>query len=170
MYAYLNLLLNICLFKKGPQDIPCSAMLLRLSILAYGLISYLLIQLSANNFKALLQVATEIIITIVFTGLMLTATKKISRFVQTACSLFGTDALISLCAMPVIASLTINSANTLALFAMLAMMIWHWLVTAHIIRHAINQTFTFSLGLAFLYIFSAYQIISVLFPSISPSS
>jgi len=170
MYTYLNLLFNICLFKKGPQDIPYSIALLRLSLIAYTLISYLLIRLSIESLKALLQVGVEIILVIGFAYLLLALSNKLNRFVQTCCTFLGSDALITLCAMPVIASLSIDSGNILALFAMLAMMIWHWLVTAHIIRHAINQSFSFSLGIAFLYIFSAYQIIGVLFPSIGASS
>ena len=89
---------------------------------------------------------------------------------QTTCTLLGTDALISAFAMPIIASLSINTSNVLAFFAMLAVMIWHWLVTAHIFRHALNKPFSFALGIAFLYIFSAYQIMGVLFPPVSSTN
>lgn len=52
MYAYLKLLFNICLFSKGPQEIPHSNQLLRLTTLLYALISYLLIQLSTDSLSA----------------------------------------------------------------------------------------------------------------------
>ena len=169
MYAYLNLLFNICLFRKGPQDIPHSQQVLRLTVLAYAVTGYLLIQVSTDTLNALLQAAVEIILITGFAGLMLSLANKISRLVQTICALLGTDALISICAMPIIATLNLDSNNILAFFAMLALMIWHWLVTTHIIRHALDKSFSFALGIAFLYIFSASQIIGLLFPAISPA-
>ena len=168
MFAYLNLLFNICIFKKGPQDIPQSSVLLRLTIISFGIISYLLKQISADSFSALLQVGVELIIIISFTLLILSISNKFHRFVQTACALLGTDALISLFAMPIIATLSLDSNNILASFSMLALIIWSWLVTTHIIRHAINKPFSFAAGIVFLYIFSTYQIIWALFPPISP--
>ena len=167
MYAYLNLIFNICLFKKGPQDIPHSSQLFRLSIICFAITSYLLIQLSVDSLNALLQVGGELIIMILFTGLVLFITNKFKRFLQTACALMGTDALISICAMPIIATLSLDNSNLLASLAMLAVMIWSWLVTAHIIRNAIDKSFSFAAGIVFLYIFSASQIMGLLFPPIS---
>lgn len=168
MYVYLNLLFDICLFKKGPQDIPHSTLLFRLTIIGFAVINYLLIQLSVDSFQALLQLSVEIFIIISFTGLVLSMTNKLKRFLQTACALTGTDAIISLFAMPIIATLSLDSNNILAFFAMLALMIWNWLVTTHIIRQAINKPFSFAAGIVFLYIFSTYQIMAILFPAISP--
>ena len=170
MYHYLNLLFNICLFKKGPQDIPHSPLLFRLSIISFTIISYLLIRLSVDSFHALLQLSVELMIIMSFTGLVLTVTNKLSRFLQTACAIIGTDALLTLFAMPILATLSINNNNTLASFAMLALMIWNWLVTAHIIKHAINKPFSFAAGIVFLYIFSAFQIMAILFPAITPAT
>ena len=168
MFAYLNLLFNICIFKKGPQDIPQSSVLLRHTIISFSIVSYLLKQISADSFNALLQVGVELIIIISFTLLILSISNKFHRFVQTACALIGTDVLISLFAMPIIATLSLDSNNILASFSMLALIIWSWLVTTHIIRHAINKPFSFAAGIVFLYIFSTYQIMWALFPPISP--
>ncbi len=170
MYAYLNLLFAICLFRKGPQDIPYSKILFRLSILSYALVSYLLLHLSVTSLQALLQVAVEIILVIIFSFIVLSLTNKRSRLIQTASALLGTDTLISCTALPVIATLSIDNNNLLAFFTMLALMVWHWLITAHILRHALEQTFSFAMGIAFLYIFSTYQIMGVLFPAISPTN
>ncbi|WP_143735885.1 hypothetical protein [Methyloprofundus sedimenti] len=169
MYAYLKLLFNVCLFKKGPHEIPHSKQLLRLSTIAYALISYLLILLSSDSLSALFQVATELIITFSFAALILSIANKLQRFVQTTSTLLGTDAIISTFAIPILAILNQDPSNMLAILTMLALMIWNWLVTAHIIRHALNKSFSFALGIAFLYVFSASQIMGILFP-ISPAS
>jgi hypothetical protein len=44
----------------------------------------------------------------------------------------------------------------------IALMTWHWGVTGHIIRNALGQTWTFSLGLAFLFIMGSYQVMALL--------
>lgn len=167
MYDYLLLIFNICLLKKGPQDIPHSSLILRLSILAYALVSFLLLQISTDSFQALLQIAVEIMITVGFVALMLGIARKTYRFVQTASSLLGTDALMSAFAMPIIGTLSVDSNNILAFFAILALMIWHWIINAHIIRHALDKPFSFALGIAFIYIYSAMQIIGLLFPPLN---
>ncbi len=170
MYTYLNLLFNICLFKNAPQDIPYSHFILRLSIATYALVSYLLIQVSVKGLQAFLQVGVEVILILGFTYLMLSISHYRGRYAQTASALLGTDTLISLFALPVIGTLSIDNNNLLALLSMLALMIWHWLVTAHIIRHALSQSFSFATGIAFLYIFSTYQIMGVLFPQTGVSN
>ena len=169
MTAYLKLLFNVCLFSKGPQELPHSRQLLRLSAIAYALISYLLTLISTDGFSALLQVMTELIITFAFVWLMLSIAKKQTRFIQTTSTLLGTDALISAFAIPVLTALHQDASNMPAIFTMLALMLWNWLVTAHIIRHALDKSFSFALGIAFLYVFSASQIMGLLFP-ISPAS
>ena len=167
MYTYLKLLFDICLFKKGPQDIPHSALLFRLSIIGFVIFNYLLIQLSVDGIQALLQLGVEFIIVVGFTALVLSFSHKLKRFIQTSCALIGTDALLSFFAMPILATLSLDNNNILAFFAMLALIIWNWLVTTHIIRHAINQSFSFAAGIVFLYIYSTYQIMAILFPAIS---
>lgn len=164
MYKYLSLLLNICLLRKGPQDVPQSNLVLRLSLTAYAMVSYLLLHLSTNSLNALLQVGIEIIIILCFTALLLGITHKRQRFVQTMNSLLGTDTLISAFAIPIVASLSLDANNIPAFFTMLALLVWHWIVITHIIRHALEQSFSFSLGITFLYLFSAFQIIGLLFP------
>jgi len=170
MYAYLQLLLNICLFKKGPEDIPYSLLLFRLSIIGFVIFNYLLINLSTDALQTILQLGVELIIVIGFTTLVLSFSHKLKRFLQTACALIGTDALLSFFAMPVLATLSLDSNNILAFFAMLALILWNWLVTVHIIRHAINASFSFAAGIVFLYIFSAYQIMAILFPAVGPAT
>ena len=55
-----------------------------------------------------------------------------------------------------------GSAAVLAFIVTIALMIWHWAVTGHIIRNALGQTWAFSLGLAFLYLLGSYQVMAFL--------
>jgi hypothetical protein len=50
-----------------------------------------------------------------------------------------------------------------AFFAIVLLMLWHWLVSGHIFSNALNQPFTFGLGIAFLYILFSYTVMDTLF-------
>jgi len=165
MYNHLVLIFKIFIFKKNPEDIPYSINIFRVSLIGYAIISFALLQSSSNELNALIQVLVEIIIILSFSFLALTLSNLRERFIQTSCALLGTDILASLFAMPAFATLTLNNNSALAIMTIFGLIIWHYLVTAHIIRHALSQSISFALGIAFLYIFSAYQIIGVLFIS-----
>lgn len=169
MYDTVNLLLQICLFKKGPQDIPASTGVFQSLILAYAIVAFLNLSMSTDELDALFQLSVEIILVLVFAKLILLLTRKSERFIQTASALLGTDALISFFAMPGIASITANQMTLLAFVTIVLLMCWHWLVTAHIIRHAISQPFLFALGISFLYVVATYQIMALLFPGVAES-
>lgn len=165
MFEIIKLLFDICLFKKGPQSLPASVWLLRLLLIADAGISFLMINIRTGLVVSLLQAAASALLIIGFSWLMLFAAGKRERFNQTTCALLGTDALISFFALPGMASMMIGAGALLAFIVTIALMIWHWAVTGHIIRNALGQTWTFSLGLAFLYILGSYQVMALLNPS-----
>ncbi|MGR9115803.1 MAG: hypothetical protein ACU85E_08550 [Gammaproteobacteria bacterium] len=172
MFEITTLFFDICLLKKGPQDIPPSYGLLYCLIVVYALISFLVLFTAADWQNAVLQIPVEIVLVIVFTKFMLSLVRKPERYVQTACALFGTDALISFFALPSVASMTAGKVTLLAFAVMLGFTVWHWLVIGHVFRHALSQSLSFGLGIAFLYIFAMFQILALLFPeaAVSPGN
>jgi hypothetical protein len=171
MLEIVKLFYQLSLFKKAPQDIPYSLILTRLMLLIYTAISFLLFFMSAPWFKAILQVVTDLSVMLIFTRILLFWVGKTERYQQTLSALLGTDALISFCALPATASLiTPTTANGLTLFAFLmvvGLMLWHWAVVGHIFRHALSQSLSFGLGIALLYMMTAYQVMGFLFPEVS---
>ncbi len=165
MYNLLMLFFEICLFKKGPQDVPVSTVLFFLLIPAYAIISFLILVLSVDVISAILQVLVEIAFVLVSSKVILYFAKKPERYIQTTCALIATDTLISFIALPVMATL-IGQGTALAFFSIVALMLWHWTVSGHIFSNALDQPFTFGLGIAFLYILVSYQVMAFLFPEI----
>ncbi len=162
MFEIIKLLFDICLFKKGPQNLPASIWLLRLLLIVDVGVSFLMINIRTGLAVSLLQAAVSALLIAGFSWLMLFAAGKRERFNQTTCALLGSDALISFFALPGMASMMIGAGALLAFIVTIALMIWHWAVTGHIIRNALGQTWTFSLGLAFLYILGSYQVMALL--------
>ncbi len=165
MYELLKLFFDICLFKKGPQDVPVSNWLLRLLILVYVFISFLIIILSSNLIDTILQVLLGAMLILASTWIILYVAKRLHRFQQTACALIGTDTLFSFFALPAMATL-IGQGTALAFIAIVILMLWHWVVSGHIFSQALEQPFSFGLGISFLYILTSYQVMAVLFPEV----
>ncbi len=165
MYELLTLCFNICLFKKGPQDLPGSRYLSGLLLSVYALISFLILRLSSDMLSALLQVGVEIMLILGLTRIILFIAKKPTRYPQTVNALIATDALISLFALPAMATL-VGQGTALAFITVVVLMLWHWTVSGHIFSQALEQPFTFGLGVAFLYILVSYQVMALLFPEV----
>jgi hypothetical protein len=162
MIEIIKLLFDICLFKRGPQDVPFSLWLLRTMVIVDISVSFLMASIHGDWFASLLQSVVAAVLVIGFSWLMLYLAQKRERFYQTTSAFLGTDALISFIALPGMASMMLGSVAQLAFMVIIALMIWHWAVTGHIIRNALGQTWAFSLGLAFLYLLGSYQVMAFL--------
>jgi len=166
MFEIIKLLFDICLFKKGPQDLPASVWLLRTLVATDVGVSFLMLSIHTDWLNSLLQAIVSALLVVGFSWFMLYLARKRGRFVQTTIAFLGTDALISFFALPGLASMTIGTGALLAFTITIVLMIWHWTVAGHIIRNALGQGWVFSLGLAFLYILGSYQVMALLFPDV----
>ncbi len=171
MFEILKLFYDIALFKKNPQDVPFSKALTQITLIGYALVSFLMFFMTSHFTKALLQVAIDVVVLITFTRLTLFIARKSERYEQTFCALLGTDMLISLYAIPPTASMMApnGSIADLGVIVMIGLLLWHWAVLGHIFRHALSESFSFGFGIGFLYLFSAYLVMGMLFPDVSSS-
>lgn len=165
MYQLVLLFFEICMLRKGPQDVPASRWLARLAFLPYVLINLLILLISASFAAALLQLLVQTALIVGFTYPLLYFSGNPNRFPQTLTALLGCDAMITFFAIPAMASLE-TQANQLAYIAMLLLMAWHWLINGNIYRHALDKPLPFGLALALLYILISSQAMSLLFPEL----
>jgi hypothetical protein len=75
--------------------------------------------------------------------------------------------MISFFALPGMASMEIGQGGLWVVLVMLGLIGWHWAVTGHIIRNALDKSLSFSLGVAFLYLIGSYQVMALLFPEVT---
>ncbi len=162
MFDLIKLLLDICLLKKAPQNLPYSINLLKILALINIAINFLLLTMSVYWFSALLKAAVGVLLIGGFSWISLFFSRKQSRFCQTTCALLGTDALLDLFALPAIATMAVNQGGLLVFLVMISVIIWHWVITGHIMRNALEQSFSFGLGLAFLYLVVAFQVTALI--------
>lgn len=163
MFEILKLFADICLFKKGPQDVPYSVWFYRLTIVGYSIVSLLLLNMSMNWRSAVIQLLVEVGLVLLFVGLLLSFSRKLKRYYQTVAALFGTDAMISFCAIPALATMKTGHWPGVTYPVILGLMIWHWAVMGHIFRHSLSVSLSFGLGLAFLFIIGSIQVMTLMF-------
>jgi len=167
MFDIIKLLFDICLFKKGPQDVPYSAWLLRLLLVVYVCVRVLMLSIHFDSLNVLLQVVVDIFLVAGFFWILLSLARKQGRFYQVLSAALGTDALISFFALPGMATMETGHGELWVLLVMLGLIGWHWSVTGHIIRNALEKSLSFGLGLAFLYLLGSYQVMALLFPEVA---
>ena len=72
----LRLFLDVCLFRKGPEDVPASLILLGLTLLGYVLVSAFLLSFQIGIGAALLQVSAGGAMDLAFLHLLLWIAKS----------------------------------------------------------------------------------------------
>jgi hypothetical protein len=158
MLELTKLLFDICLLKKAPQDLPYSIGLLKILLIVNIFSNFLLSNMNFTWTYALLKASLGTFLIVGFSWICLLFTGKLKRFNQTTCALLGVDALIGFFALPAVATNALNQGGLLTSLVMISLIIWSWIVIGHIIRNALDQHFSFSLGLAFLYLLVSYQV------------
>lgn len=66
MYELSLLFFQIAIFKKGPQDVPASAFVLRLLLPVYVAINYLILFLNGAQTTAILQILADFAMIVLF--------------------------------------------------------------------------------------------------------
>ena len=163
--------LEICLLRKGPQDLPKSTELLVLSLFMYTLIDVLLTVQSRPLVDALMVSFVDVGFLLLVTFLILKQHKHLERWHQTMTALFGTGVVLGIFIFPLVFGGVQNQyegwlqRNFGLLF--LIMGIWNVAVLAHIVRHAISTSAGIGVMIAILYVWMSSLLVTMLFPEIS---
>ena len=157
MLVLFNLFLDICLFRKGPQDTPASMALLKMGLAAYGLTSLLALLIGTSVPVAVLQTLVDMVLLSSLLYLALLLYRHPQRFEQTLSALTGAGALMSLLALPLIVWIAQQSPGgdaQLPALLLVALMVWSIAIMAHILRSAFNTSVwvgaLYALGYTFL--------------------
>lgn len=161
MEALIRLFGNICLFKKGPQDIPFSTSLFAVLFVGNVIVEVFLgLNLYSLGMSLLLSL-TSIISLFLFTWLWLALFQFSQRFLQTVTAFVGISLFTNvLCFIPAtfLWQMGIIVDNS---FAMLNLFLLAWILSiyAHIFKHALNVSFFLGLALSITY-FITYSTLS----------
>lgn len=159
------LFVDICLFKKGPQNVPASGLLFWMALTAYWVVGFCLLVSQADWPDALIEVVVESALLLAFVWAMLYfALHWTGRFLQTATAMLATDVVISAPGSLVLEWLRATSgAMPMFLLALVALMIWQVSVVAHILRHALDRPLWYGFIAAVAYFLVSYSAVIALF-------
>jgi len=152
MYDLIILLFDICRFKKGPEDLPYSLSLLKITVAAFAVVRVLMHYGGGNLLGAILETGAEIVYIGLFSGVMLHANRHLNRYYQVASALFGGYALIGFLALPAVAAWVAGQPGGLAFILLIGIAAWLCAVTAHIVYHALSPNLFMSLGWALVFL------------------
>ncbi|TAM43589.1 MAG: hypothetical protein EPN55_13390 [Gammaproteobacteria bacterium] len=146
----LATLLNVCLLRANPQDLPASNALVGLALAAHFLANVLTGLDEANVENALIAGAmdTLLLVALTHTGLMLRNLRERTR--QTLVALAGAGALLAVAAWAVVTATGMVTQQ--AWIVWLPFLFWFLAVYGHILRHAFNVTLGVGLLLATGYV------------------
>lgn len=162
-------LLEICLLRAGPQDLPAAPRFLALTLVGYFLVDVLILQLGFSFGAALAASLLDVLLLAAFVQVVLRIVAKPERFNQTLAALAGTGQLLGLLALPLIHGMLNMQATEAAsgglVLARLAVLAWSLLVTGHILRHALSTSLATGVGVGVLYSLLSVLIVGTVFPA-----
>ena len=162
LLAALRRLLDICLLRAGPQDLPYSRDFLILTMAASVGAGLLAVAALEESRVALLELALTYLFTVGFLYAVLSFRRLNSRFVQTASAVFGADALITLVALPALhAASGAGAERPVTGLAMLALGLWNLAVLGHIFRHALDTILPVGVLLALAYVMGSLLLVGI---------
>lgn len=168
IHSLVRPFLEICILRKGPQDLPASGLLLGIAVCAHVLMSILLSVVTLNAWQAVLAGLTDTLLVLILTGTLLYAHRQKTRIVQTLTAMTGTGAIITLVAIPVFSWLyslqSSGSGSPLAGLLVLALIAWSLGISGHILRHALSIPYFLGIFIAFVFFWISHSVFTSLFP------
>ena len=161
MEALLRLFGNICIFKKGPQDVPASINFLLILLLVNFIIENLLGVLFYSLALSVFQSLASISVLFLFTWICLILFQYKNRFIQTVTAFAGISLFINiffLVPLVVMWKMGVLVDNSFALINLL-LLVWTLSIYAHVYKNALNVSFFLGLALSITY-FITYTTLS----------
>ena len=172
MLALARPFVEICLLRLGPQDLPASPVLLGIALAAHAGLG---IAITALYYPFLTAVAVSVTGTVLL-GLLafvlLSVRGLVERFFQTYAAFAGTGAVLEALALPLVALLETNepagaasAAGVILTIPWLALLVWSWVVSGHILRHALSVHLTVGIGISMAFFWLSALVIHQMFGS-----
>jgi hypothetical protein len=160
MSALLQLFIDICLFRKGPQHLPASSLLLALAACFYLVTGWVLLGLESGWLNGAVQVAVAGGLLLAFVWTTLASCDKRHRLLQTLTALTGTDGLLT--GIAIACYMLTPALPDLRNISISLLTLWDLAVIAHILRHALSQNLAMGAGLTIIYFFAVRYLLAII--------
>lgn len=170
MNFFLKTLLGNLLLNKGPQDLPYSQVLMKLSLLVYFLSGLPGILISLSFAQSMLAMLLDVLVLLAFVYACLRVFDLQARFVQSITALAGVGTVFQLLPLPLLYQLQglqegEQIAPGLSIF-LLMLVSWNLAVITHVFRATFNVRLMAAMALTICYIVISYLVKETIFPGL----
>jgi len=163
MFSLLRLFLSLCQLQRGPQDLPATPALLRQTILLCFFSGVLVFSVSLSLPDALLRASVSLAVSLLLWPIVLHASGRQHRLLQTLTAVLGCAALMNFLLWPLLWLLdSLGEKAALLPLLALGLALWSLVVNGHILRHTMDWPLPRSIALAVLLFalrFGIYQLV-----------
>lgn len=154
---FISTLVDICLLRAGPQQLPHSSSVLALCLIPYFALGVAIAKLSIPYFEPVIFAAFDTGLMLLFVWFMLSFKGYYSRFNQTAIALAGSGVLLGLVAWVLLSwqASVVGAEQNLTVPSLLLLfhLVWNLAVISGIVRHAISISVSWAWGVTLSYFF-----------------
>ena len=148
--------LCLCWFDINPLDLEKSTGFLKLNILFYLVVQYFLqTNMTDDPFESFVEVVFELLITLIFIGVMLFFDKMLRAYVQVTTAILFCTNVLSVAIIPVMVWLTVTD-EPLSYYVMTILLMWFYALVTYIFKVSLAINMFASLALALLYFIVVY--------------
>jgi hypothetical protein len=157
MQQFLKVFLDIVLWRRGPQDLPSSGLLVLITLVAYVLVSAVQVVLMHESGAALLLfLVADPLLLIGMVWFVLTVFGRKDRFLQTTAAVLGSSALLS-AVLSIPFQLMLNRqgdgpASAATQFMALGLIFAFVLVTGRILKLALDSNLFTGIAISLTYV------------------
>ena len=171
---FVSTLVDICLLRAGPQDLPYSPNLLVLSLIAYVVLGVQTASLGLPDVNPFIFSVIDLLALLFFAWFVLSLKGYYSRFNQTVIALSGSGIILGLLAWVLLAwqlqATDSGRESLLASILYLILIMWSLAINANIVRHALSITMAWAWGVSLAYFFIYMAIIRLIAVGVAQGS
>ena len=140
MLQYFILCYQICLLRKGPQDLPHSvSRLVTAAAILFGLLMSMHLFLDTDREDAFTFEIILLICPFVYVGVVLWITQKLNRFVQSMLAMIGVECWVNLVMIVYVTLIAPNAPLMIVQFIPIIIYIWRLTVISFIFKQMISS-------------------------------
>lgn len=160
---------EICLFRRAPQDLPAAGILLVVALLASTLAGVAVARSSLDWPAAVLSAVLETLFMAAIIYPILALQGYTERWLQTVTAVAGTNAVLVMLSLPLLAWLLRSQAleqdATVPALLFLGLIGWNVMVLGHIFRHALSTVLPLGVLVALVYYSASIAFVNWLIPA-----
>jgi len=163
VFELIRVFVEIALLRKGPQHLPSSVLLLAITAAVYCALTIAFVRLIPEAGQPVaLRTVMELALGLGWLWALLALFGRRARFLQTVTAIYGTSALLTpLVLGPLAIAAQVGKDQPIILpliFSMFAVFVWYVVITANILRAALEVRMFAAVALTLLYMGCEYLI------------